>query len=143
MALQSPRKPSVLIVTLVFTGFMLPFNLVIDLIASSFKLDYFLDWDYLIFNIGLEGFGLFLTAIGTAFITSKFSDFHWKSVLLRMLIFATLYTALSVMISILMYLTSIGTNFEFYHSNFNVFITGMRISFIFLVFWFMIKYKNR
>lgn len=143
MKLQSAQKPSILYAGLVFTGFMLLFNLVVDLIAASFKLDYFMRKDYLIYDIGFEAAGLFVAAIGTAFISQRFSDFHWRSVFFRVLIFAAVYTAFGLLLTFLFYLAFVGTDFTFLKLNFKVFITGMKAAFIFIVFWNVIKYKNR
>lgn len=139
---QSINKLSLVKLALVFIAGMFIFNFVTDLIASSFKPDYFLRWDYLIYNIGLEGLGLFICAIGTAHLSRKLPDFNLKTVVLRIILFASLYVALALISTLLIYLIAVGTNLKFYNPNFKLFISGMKDSFIFLVTWMTLKYQN-
>ncbi len=138
---QPHNKVPVFKLALVFTGFMLIVNAIANLISVSFKTDYFLSWDYLKFEVGLEALGVFLCAIFTALITSKLSDFKFGTVFIRILVFAVIYLSFSLLLEgiIYFYLGSM----DYYKTNFKLFNTGMRCSFLFLVVWMVLKYQQK
>lgn len=138
---QPTNKVFVFKLALIFTGIMLLVNLIASLISSSFKFDHILTWNYLKFLIGLEGLALFLCAIFTALITSKLMDFKFGTIFIRILVFSAIYLSFSFLVQLIagLYIGSMN----YFESNFKLFNTGMRSSFLFLVVWMVLKYRTK
>lgn len=137
--------------TLVTTGVILVLNAFVDLIATNFKaknLFIIFNWEYPIYNIGLEGFIILLCILPTILFTSKRADFSFKTVIIRLSIISVLYLLFSLLLQLVFYFIfslddlnspkSIASKFL----NFKYFITGMRYSFIFMVVWMVLKYRK-
>lgn len=143
----SVTKPSLLKISAVFTVCVLIVDLVIDLLATHFKTSLLLrmlSWEYVAYDIIPELLITFLCAIGTIRITSKLNDFSWRAVILRILAFATLYAALCLLLSFTIFMAVNGTNFKLFNPlDYIFFITGIRVSFILLVVWMVLKYQEK
>lgn len=141
MNLQSTNKVPVFQLALIFTGIMLLVNLIANFIGSSFKFDYILNWNYLKFEVGLEGIGLFLCTIFTTLITSRLMDFKFGTILIRILVFSVIYLSLSLLVGLFssLYIGSMN----YYKPDFRLFNSGMRCSFLFLVIWMVLKYRPK
>lgn len=139
----SSIKPSSLKISLIFTGSILVLNLLLDLIAAFFKLDYFLRWDYFLYEIVLEALVGFISSFGTASFTSKLPDFSFKTILIRIVVFAILYTLFALLLELIIYLSILGTDMHLYHPNFRLVISGIKESFVFIVIWMVLKYRQK
>lgn len=142
----STTKPPLLKIAAVFTGCVLLVDLVIDLFATHFKSSLLLrmiSWEYFAYDIIPELLITFACAIGTTLITSKLKDFTWKSVIVRVLVFASVYTFLCLLISLILFMAVNGINWKLYNPvDFIFFITGIRVAFIFQVVWTQLKYPQ-
>ena len=143
MNTQSTGKPSNLKISLIFTGSVLLLSLVLDLIATFFKLDYFLRWDYLWYNIGLEGFLSFLAALGTIHFTSRLADFAFKTIVIRVIVFAVLYALLPSLTQLIIYLSLLGSDMHLFMADFRIITAGIKLSFILIVIWMVLKYRQK
>lgn len=141
----SVTKPSLLKTAAVFTGCVLIVDLVIDLFATHFKaslLMRMLSWEYFVYDIIPELLITFICAVGTTLITSKLKDFTWKSAILRVLAFASVYTVVCMLFSLILFMAVNGINWKLYNPvDFIFFITGIRVAFIFQVVWVLVKYR--
>jgi hypothetical protein len=138
---QPHNKVPVFKLALIFTGILLLVNLIAGLISSSFRFDNILTWYYFKFLIGFEGLAVFLCAIFTTLITSKLMDFKFGTIVIRILVFSTIYLSLLVLVELIVGLY-IGS-MNYFDPNFALFNTGMRCSFLFLVVWMVLKYRNK
>lgn len=142
----STTKPPLLKIAAVFTGCVLLVDLVIDLFATHFKSSLLLrmiSWEYFAYDIIPELLITFVCAVGTILITSKLKDFTWKSVVVRVLVFASVYTVLCLLISLILFMAVNGINWKRYNPvDFIFFITGIRVAFIFQVVWVQLKYSQ-
>lgn len=133
------------------TGFILIINAAADLIATNFKVEYLsvmFDWEYPIYNIGLEGLFVFLCILGTYLITSKLIDFSFKTIIMRLVIMSVFYFVSCCFFQFILYFLFRSDDFGSPKSitsqllNFKYLITGMRYSFILMVIWMVLKYRN-
>lgn len=133
------------------TGIILILNAFANLIATNFKAKYLsvvFNWEYPIYNVGLEGLIILLCIAPTILFTSKLADFSFKAVIIRLSLMSFLYLLFSLLLHLIIYYVfsldnlappqSITSNFL----NFKYFITGMRYSFILMVIWMVLKYRN-
>ena len=137
--------------SLISTGFILILNVLANLFATNFKTEYLInmfDAEYLLFEIVLEGVGIFLCAVGTVLFTSKLSDFSFRAVILKMILFSFFYLLFCIIYQFIGYLafTANGMNPKIIGSeflNFQFFIVGMRYSFVFMVIWMVLKFHKK
>ena len=133
------------------TGIILILNSIASLIATNFKAKYLsviFTWEYPIYNIGFEGFIILLCIVPTILFTSKLPDFSFKTVIIRLSVMSVLYLLFSLVFQLVFYFIfslndldnpkSITSQFL----NLKYFLTGMRYSFILMVIWMVLKYRN-
>jgi|GEM_PF-4378747 len=148
---QPSNKVSLYKLSFVSTGFILLLNAIIDLLATNFKAEYLsiiFDWEYVPFNIGIEGLVIFLCVVGTSLLTSKLPDFSFKTVLIRISLFASFYLLLCLIYQFIFSLVFIANELDpkiitSKILNFKYFIAGMKYSFIFMVVWMVLKYRTK
>lgn len=151
MNIQSTNKVSWYKLSFVSVGFILLLNAVADLIATNFKAEYLsiiFDWEYLPFNIGIEGLIIFLCTVGTGLLTSKLPDFSFRTVLIRISLFSSFYFLLCLIYQLIFSFVFIANDLapKIITSkilNFKFFITGMRYSFVFMIAWVVLKYRQK
>lgn len=133
------------------TGIILILNAIASLIATNFKAKYLsvvFNWEYPIYNVGLEGLIILLCIAPTILFTSKLADFSFKTVIIRLSVMSVLYLLFSLVFQLVFYFIfslndldnpkSITSQFL----NLKYFLTGMRYSFILMVIWMVLKYRN-
>ncbi len=146
MNAQPTNKVSWYKLSFISTGFILLLNGIGYLIATNFSgknISIMFGWEYPVFSIGLEGVCIFLCIAGTYLITSKLTDFNFKTVLIRLILFSSFYLIFSLIASFIMYLILSGDPNKFFKLNFKYFISGMRYSFVFMLIWIVLKYRQK
>ncbi|WP_343634131.1 hypothetical protein [Fluviicola sp.] len=132
--------------SIVSTGFILVLDALSDLFYTGFKLkNIFLifDWDYPIYSIGLEGLLIFICSSGTYFITFKLTDFNFKTVLIRLGLFSSFYLILALIATFIMFALLLEDTYKHFKLNFKYFITGSKYSFVFMIVWIVLKYRQK
>lgn len=146
-----PNKLSLIKLSLISTGIILLLNAIINILASNFKQEYLsvkFNLDYLIYDISLEGVIVLLCAILTILFTSKLTDFSFKTVIIRLVIMSVIYFLFCLIFEFIFHLVFAVNDFQTPKSitsrflNFRYCITGMRYSFILMVIWMVLKYRN-
>lgn len=80
---------------LIFTALVLSINFISRIIGAEFKFEHFLNWDTLIFEIGVEGILVLLCALITYYGTWFIREFSFWKAVLRVLVYALSYISLS------------------------------------------------
>lgn len=141
--MNSPSKnPSILKIALISTGFLSVISILFDLTASSFQFDHFLHLDYLFYTIGLEALITFLAAAGTAFVTPKLPDFTFGTVIIRVFTYCSFYIVGFLVLSFVIYLIISGSHLIFNKISLGIFLGGIKDSFVFMVVWMVLKYRQ-
>lgn len=91
----STKKINLLRLILVFTALVLSINFISRIIGAKFDFVHFLNWETLIFEIGVEGILLILCALITYFSTWFIREFSFWKAILRVIVYALSYISLS------------------------------------------------
>lgn len=91
----STKRINVPWLILAFTALVLSINFISRIIGAKFDFLHFLNWETLIFEIGVEGVSVILCALITYYGTWFIREFSFWKAILRVIVYALSYISLS------------------------------------------------
>lgn len=128
-------SPSVFKIAAIFTITEFVFRFLSTIVMAKFDLTFFFNWDFLIYSIGTEALFVFVSAGISTSVSTNLPDFSLTTILLRVFSYAFSYILLVALVRFI-----IMSNFELFTSFLFHLPHAVKISFMFIVVWMILKY---